>query len=82
MQAGEKMNEAEIILAALEADQCIDESSAMTSERLIELCDYSYLFDEEMIEDTLVALIKDDLICAEVDSNDEPIFWLKHPVLH
>ena len=78
----QKLSEAEIILSALEADHCVDEKSAMTSERLIELCDYAYLFDEDLIENTLMALFKDGLIHADVDENDDPIFWLKHPVLH
>lgn len=82
MQQNQKMSEVEVIIAALEADYCVDQGSAMTSERLIELCDYSYLFDEEAIEQALMSLIKDEVISADVDSNDEPIFWLTHPVLH
>jgi hypothetical protein len=82
MEPTEKMSETSIILAALEADHCVDQSSAMTAERLIELCDYSQLFDEEKIEEALMTLIKEEVIAADVDSNDDPIFWLKSPVLH
>lgn len=82
MPQNQKMGEADIILSALEADYCIDQSSAMSAERLIELCDYSYLFDEEVIENTLMTLIKEERISADVDSNDDPIFWLTNPVLH
>ena len=82
MQSTEKMNPSEMIISALEADHCMNEQQAMTSERLIELCDYFGLFDEEIIQNALIELIRGNAIGASLDDNEEPIFWLKQPVLH